>query len=582
MVMGTPADLLLPQAALFSMPASGKDAEPAVPGASAVTWKPGEGPMPQGTPKWQATRTTWVAEPESEDGQPPKTESSPEDNAATSPCLDNSTVMRTPQMPDLDTPSCSYTAFKQSLSTQGEGTDTSTPSEETQVGEECSVRAKMPSPTELAVHEQRQKLMAMQLERSEYEIFKLRRQLEKTTKDVAGKNSRVHLLQKNLCAARAREVAVAEKLQHAADVEQKLEQAQELRAVLLEQMAALQADIQRHRMDTNAINERNCDRAMSSLAARRSKRIKIFTLLALEGHRARLRELRAHSTVLSAKVARRFVKLSFHAWIQGTDEARFEKHFAVSTEARLNCDAHGPRRSMLSLHQLAVNCGLSLDYQGRLTMLSSTSRAEDAGKGSTSQEKEPAKNCMLPETKFMPVLCSEVTLRRAALEKSPTILAERHACANSDFYVMCKDDQECQGSNKQDAFEISRDFHKFCGHVAVHLQTGRRCAIEQVFPREAAGGGAERVVAITRKGCCFSAAGRLGLCTLAPGETCGSEETTATLSTLHQYLLSLSVRACAPWIVRLERSFVRFALESAGWRRNSTSWLTRPSFPFPA
>ena len=32
--------------------------------------------------------------------------------------------------------------------------------------------------------EQRQKLMAMQLERSEYEIFKLRRQLEKTTEDV--------------------------------------------------------------------------------------------------------------------------------------------------------------------------------------------------------------------------------------------------------------------------------------------------------------------------------------------------------------------------------------------------------------
>ena len=31
MVMGTPADLLLPQAALFSMPASGKDAEPALP-----------------------------------------------------------------------------------------------------------------------------------------------------------------------------------------------------------------------------------------------------------------------------------------------------------------------------------------------------------------------------------------------------------------------------------------------------------------------------------------------------------------------------------------------------------------------
>ena len=111
-------------------------------------------------------------------------------------------------MPDLSTPSCSYSNFKRA---RGDASQVPAHTPSTIfVPVECPKSSKVPSPVEQVVQEQRQKLLSMELERAEYENFKLRRQLQKMTTDNEVKNSRVQLLQSNLVSSRAREAGAHE------------------------------------------------------------------------------------------------------------------------------------------------------------------------------------------------------------------------------------------------------------------------------------------------------------------------------------------------------------------------------------
>jgi hypothetical protein len=263
--------------------------------------------------------------------------------------------METLQMPQMDTPSCSFTAFKREREVESGAF----------VPVQCPLSCKVPSPVEQMVQEQRQQLLAMQLERAEYEIFKLRRQLRKMTEDNESKTSRVLMLQKNLSASRTRESSSAASV---TELEGKLAVAKEARDALKTEIEILQRLLLQ--VDGNAELART--RGVASLLVRRNAYQKRHVLRTLEFRLVSCRALAAAASRMRMFARRLLLEAGLSAWINFTHDARVAKHFPLGGEAEgakggCNSKTQAAPSPCMSVSKLAMSCGLAWDNHGKLS-----------------------------------------------------------------------------------------------------------------------------------------------------------------------------------------------------------------------
>jgi hypothetical protein len=270
-------------------------------------------------------------------------------------CAIGTPGMVTPHIPQIDTPSCSFTAFKREREAETGAF----------VPVQCPLSCKVPSPVEQMVQEQRQQLLAMQLERAEYEIFKLRRQLRKMTEDNETKTSRVLLLQKNLSASRAREFSSAASV---TELEGKLAVAEEARDALKAEIEILQHLLLQ--VDGNAELART--RGVASLLVRRNAYQKRHVLRTLEFRFVSGRALAAAGSRVRMFARRLSLEAGLSAWMNFTHDARVAKHFPLGSETAgandgCNSKTQAAPSPCMSVSKLAMSCGLAWDNHGKLS-----------------------------------------------------------------------------------------------------------------------------------------------------------------------------------------------------------------------
>ena len=261
--------------------------------------------------------------------------------------------LETPQMPQMDTPSGSFTAFQRERESGAF------------VPVECPLSCKVPSPVEQMVREQRQKLLSMQLERAEYEVFKLRRQITKMTEHSEAQTARVRMLQSNLSVSRARESSSAASVM---ELEGKLAVAEQARDALKAEIAMLQRLLLQ--ADGNAERARN--RGLASLAFRRNACQKRLVLRILGVRLASSRALRAAGSRMQMFARRHSLTESMSAWINFAHDMLVAKQFPLGGEAAGGpdgCDGktHAAPSPCMSVTRLAMSCGLAWDNHGKLS-----------------------------------------------------------------------------------------------------------------------------------------------------------------------------------------------------------------------